>query len=84
MDELLHFTATWCQPCKQMEPIIQAFVKANPNIKYTKVDVSSDTDKATEYGITGVPAFIHLKNGKEIQKHKGVMTEQKLATFCKS
>ena len=78
MQQLLHFTATWCQPCKQMEPLIAKLVSENLNISYEKIDVSDEFDPAVEYGVKGVPTFIALKDGKEVARHTGVATEEKL------
>ena len=81
MKQLLHFTATWCQPCKQMEPLIAKLVSENLDINYDKVDVSDDFDPAVEYGVKGVPTFIALKDGKEVARHTGVATEEKLLSL---
>ena len=78
MKQLLHFTATWCQPCKQMEPLIAKLVSENLDINYDKIDVSDDFDPAVEYGVRGIPTFIALKDGKEIARHTGTTTEEKL------
>ena len=81
MKQLLHFTATWCQPCKQMEPLIAKLVSENLNINYEKIDVSDEFDPAVEYGVKGVPTFIALKDGKEVARHTGVATEEKLLSL---
>jgi thioredoxin 1 len=78
MKQLLHFTATWCQPCKQMEPLIAKLVSENLDIDYDKIDVSDEFDPAVEYGVKGVPTFIALKDGKEVARHTGIATEEKL------
>lgn len=83
MKELLHFTATWCQPCKQMEPLIQKLILENSNIDYNKIDVSDDFEDAVEYGVKGVPTFIALIDGKEISRHTGTATEEKLLSLFK-
>ncbi len=81
MKQLLHFTATWCQPCKQMEPLIAKLVSENLDINYDKIDVSDEFDPAVEYGVKGVPTFIALKDGKEVARHTGVATEEKLLSL---
>jgi thioredoxin 1 len=78
MKQLLHFTATWCQPCKQMEPLIAKLVSENLDIDYDKIDVSDEFDDAVEYGVRGVPTFIAIVNGKEVARHTGIATEEKL------
>ena len=78
MQQLLHFTASWCQPCKQMEPLIAKLVSENLAINYNKIDLSDEFDDAVEYGVRGVPTFIALIDGKEVARHTGVATEEKL------
>lgn len=79
MKELIHFTAEWCQPCKKMAPIIENYLESNPNIKYTKVDVDSNSDLMAEYDVRGVPTFI-VKTSNEISnRHTGAATPEKFA-----
>lgn len=78
MKELKHFSATWCRPCKQMEPMIKKFLEENPDVVYTKYDADTDTPTFYEFGITGVPTFIVNNNGKSVS-HTGVATPEKFA-----
>lgn len=81
MKELHHFSATWCQPCKQMQPTLDKFLAANPDIVYTKFDADEDVTIFQDNGITGVPAFIVKVDGKEDKFHKGLATEDKLKSL---
>lgn len=78
MKELLHFSATWCQPCKQMQPVLDKFLAENPDINYTKYDADENVSTFQEYGITGVPAFVTRVDGVAIKYHKGIATQDKL------
>jgi thioredoxin 1 len=77
--ELVHFTAEWCVPCKQMEPIISEFIEENPDIKYTKVDV--DKDKGlfeyynNKYKVLSVPTFLGMVDGVVIDGHIGATSK---------
>lgn len=81
MKELLHFSATWCQPCKQMQPVIDRFLEKNPDISYVKYDADENVDIFQEYGITGVPALVAKVDGELNNSHKGVATEYKLESL---
>jgi thioredoxin-like negative regulator of GroEL len=61
-----------------MEPLIAKFVSENLDINYDKVDVSDEFDPAVEYGVKGVPTFIALVDSKEVSRHTGIATEEKL------
>jgi thioredoxin-like negative regulator of GroEL len=80
MKELIHFSASWCQPCKQMQPMLDKFISDNPDIVYTKYDADDNVSVFQEHGITGVPAFIAKVDGKQAF-HKGLATEEKLASL---
>jgi thioredoxin-like negative regulator of GroEL len=64
-----------------MEPLIAKFVSENLSINYDKVDVSDEFDPAVEYGVKGVPTFIAIVDGKEVSRHTGVATEEKLLSL---
>lgn len=71
MMELLHFTANWCNPCKQMEPIIKQFLDENPDIIYTKIDVDNNIDAVKMNNIMSVPTFIIKNNSEEVNRYMG-------------
>ena len=81
MQELIHFTASWCQPCKKMAPMIDKFVEDHPEIAYTKVDVDTDSAFVEEYGVRGVPTFIVRKDNEITNRHTGIATPEKFATL---
>lgn len=78
MKELLHFSATWCNPCKKMEPVVQRFIETNPDIKYTKIDVDEQIDLSSHYEIKGVPTFIALVDNEVFSRKSGVLTGQQI------
>jgi thioredoxin-like negative regulator of GroEL len=43
--------------------------------------VSDEFDPAVEYGVKGVPTFIAIINGKEVSRHTGTATEEKLLSL---
>lgn len=43
-----------------------------------RIDVDKSKDVGNAYNIKGVPVFILFKNGKEIWKHNGMISEEEL------
>ena len=64
---VVYFTASWCQPCKQLKPIYaQAGMKDNN--KYYVIDVDTiDKEYLERYNIRSIPTIFLMKKG-EIQK----------------
>ena len=81
MKELIHFSATWCQPCKQMQPVLDKFISDNQEIIYTKYDADQSVSVFEEYKIRSVPAFISKIDGVVIKMHMGTATEDKLSSL---
>ena len=77
---LLDFGASWCPPCKQMEPVLQSLTENNKG-KFTlvKVDGGRDQDILKEYKVTALPVFIIFKDGKQVWRKDGIVTEKELA-----
>src|SRR5438270_12241358 len=72
---LVDFWATWCPPCRAMNPTIEALAK---DFKVCKVNVDSNQQLAAHYGISGIPALLIFKDGKIAGQHVGITTEAAL------
>ena len=66
--EVIDFWATWCGPCKLMNPILDEVEKENPDLTITRIDIDSDKDMVDKYNIQSVPTYIILKDGKEVDR----------------
>ena len=69
---LVEFGATWCQPCKQLAPTIEAVAQEyDGRLKVFNVDVEEAQGTAMHFGITGVPTCVIFKGGKEVDRFQG-------------
>jgi len=63
---LVDFFATWCGPCKEMEPHMKALKEHyGNNVKIVKIDVDRNVEIAKELRITGMPTLKGYVNGME-------------------
>lgn len=76
---LVDFGAAWCAPCRLMQPILSSLEKNNAG-KFTllKVDAGKDEDLVKINNVTALPVFIIYKNGKQVWRKDGVVTEAEL------
>jgi thioredoxin 1 len=71
--------ATWCGPCKQMEPLFEELAKEHGDTyTFTKVNVDQNRDIAIKYGVTSIPTFVFIKDGKMIGKQTGYIAKDDL------
>lgn len=69
---MLDFHATWCEPCKWAEPVMEEVLKNfNGRIEMQKVDIDKEPERARSYHILSVPTFVLLKDGQEVWRRRG-------------
>lgn len=73
---LLDFYAEWCQPCKMQGPVIDELKKEGFNVK--KVDIDTEEELTSKYGVMSIPTMIVVENGKEIKRFMGVQSKATL------
>ena len=73
---LLDFSAQWCEPCRTMEPVVSR-LSAN-GFPIRKIDVDQDPATASRFRVTGLPCFVMLVNGREVDRVVGAASHGRL------
>ncbi len=73
------FWASWCPPCKVIEPLIYKLSKEfEDKLVVGKINVDLNPNTADEYKILGLPTFIIFWRGMEITRSVASMSEKQL------
>ncbi len=76
---VLDFGATWCGPCKKLEPILDELSASYAGkVRILKVDVGEAPGTAQKHGVMSVPTVIFLKEGKLVHRFSGVESKDKI------
>ncbi|MEW6608673.1 MAG: thioredoxin [bacterium] len=76
---IVDFWAEWCGPCQRLTPIIEKVANEYAGrIIVAKLNVDENTNIATKYMIMSIPTLIFFKDGKEINKIVGSISENEL------
>lgn len=72
---LVDFWASWCGPCRAMNPAIESLAR---DFKVCKVNIDTNQELAAHYKIASIPALLIFKDGKIAARHVGVTSESAL------
>ena len=82
---LVDFFATWCGPCKMMQPILEDTAKQlGDQVKIIKVDVDKNQLAASKFQVRGVPTLILFQKGKILWRESGVVPAHQLVNVLKT
>lgn len=71
------FTAAWCPPCRTLQPILEELAgEAGSEAAFYAVDVDSEPELASQYGIMGMPTVIAFQAGELVEKLIGLRPKQ--------
>ena len=78
--ELRYYGATWCAPCHRVEPMVERWVAAHPDLRIVKLDYDAHKADRQRFGLVGVPMLVLLDGGEVIGKYGD--NAQKVADFA--
>jgi thioredoxin-like negative regulator of GroEL len=78
MKQILYFTASYCQPCRTLGPIMDSL---EGKINYSKIDIDQESELAIKYKIRSVPTLVLVENGIEKRRLSGVRQSSEILSF---
>lgn len=82
-EAIVDFYANWCGPCKMFSPVFEEEADKYNNVNFVKVNVDECSDIAREYGVMTIPTVILFRDGKEVKRNIGFMSNDDLDIFLK-
>lgn len=76
---LVDFSATWCGPCRMLEPVVDGLAETFVGkARVVKIDIDQSPGLATSYAVTAVPTLLFFKDGEVIDSAIGLTPGPKL------
>ena len=76
---VVDFWAPWCNPCKQLTPILEKIVsKKKGKIVLAKINVDENQGIASQLNIQSIPTVYGFLDGKPVDAFQGVQQESKI------
>ena len=77
---MLDFYADWCAPCRAMGPTIDALAAKGYPVR--RVNIDQQHDLAVRFGVTSIPCFVMLVNGREVDRVAQSTSYSRLERMC--
>ena len=76
---LVDFTATWCAPCRALEPVLAKIAKEGEGrCKVVSVDGDANPELAARFGVRGFPTVVAFAHGRETGRQIGLAPKERL------
>ena len=76
---IVDFWAEWCGPCRTLGPIIDNIANSyGDTINVGKLNIDKNPEIATTFGITSIPTILFFKNGKLVDRIKGLVPKKEV------
>jgi thioredoxin 1 len=72
---LVDFWATWCPPCRMMNPVVESLAR---RFKVCKVNIDTNGPLAAKFQVHAVPTLLVFKGGQVARRYEGVTPEATL------
>lgn len=75
---VIDFWAPWCGPCKSFAPIFENAAQQNTSALFTKINVDTEKELASELKISAVPTIIIFHKKKQVYSKPGSISINKI------
>jgi putative thioredoxin len=77
--------ATWCEPCKQLSPILERLATAaGGSWVLAKVDVDANPRIAQAFGVQSIPTVVAVAGGQPVDAFSGALPEPQVRQWITS
>lgn len=79
---IVDFWAPWCEPCKQIGPVIEKLVRqAGGRVRLVKIDIDKSPEIAQTMRVQSIPAVYAFDRGRPVDGFVGAQPESQIKAF---
>ncbi|RKT57701.1 thioredoxin family protein [Saccharothrix australiensis] len=78
---LVEFTASWCPPCRMIEPVLAELDDELADVRFAKIDTDANPRTARDRGVMGMPTLQLYRDGELVAQLVGARPKQQLMSW---
>ncbi|MBB5954910.1 thioredoxin 1 [Saccharothrix tamanrassetensis] len=78
---LVEFTASWCPPCRMIEPVLAELDRELGSVRFAKIDTDANPRTARDLGVMGMPTLQLYQDGTLVAQIVGARPKQQLLAW---
>ena len=77
------YTASWCEPCKMLAPIMLEVQQEVNGVQFSVIDTNQNKQDAINNNVSSIPAVLFIKDGQEVYRFVGVKPKSAIIGLIK-
>jgi thioredoxin 1 len=78
---LVEFTASWCPPCRMIEPVLKEIDAELPGLTVAQIDTDANPTTARDLGVMGMPTLHLYRDGELVAQLVGARPKMQLMAW---
>lgn len=79
---VVDFWADWCEPCKQLSPILEGIVRElDGRVVLAKIDVEANPQLAQMFGAQSIPTVVAIIGGRPVPLFQGAQPKEQIVAL---
>jgi thioredoxin-like negative regulator of GroEL len=76
------FTATWCQPCRALKPLLEEAASAREgDVELVAIDADRNRKLIRRFRVWGLPSVKAFRRGSVVKRFTGARSREKIERF---
>lgn len=77
---LVEFNATWCGPCRMIEPVLAELAAEDDRFRIVAMDVDENPETTAAFAVLSTPTLMLFRNGEPVKSLVGARPKRRLQT----
>jgi|SRR5690349_4835717 len=75
---IVDFSATWCPPCRLVEPILDEIAASRKDVRVVAIDSDDNLKTSVRFNVRNIPTMLFFKDGQLVDRIVGAVPRARI------